>query len=360
MGATAYQFAHALYCAGYLTQALIAYTDGHDIPDSYVKTFPFMRIVARIARDYGPLRDATFDWVAARFLRSSDIFHGWSHQCLRLLRKAKAQGSLTFMERPNSHDLTQYRLVAEEFERWGYDGHEPVRAWGLKRGLEEFETVDFITVPSPFAYDSMIEQGIDEERVFLNPYGVDVNTFTPSLSPPDVFRVLFVGQVSLRKGVPYLLRAWRTLKLPNAELQFAGRITPDAEHVVAQFRDIENIEFLGHVTDMPRLYRQASIFAFPSIEEGSALVTYEAMAAGLPLIFTYNSGSVARDGVEGIEVPIRDVDALVEAIERLFEDSDLRQTLGAAGRMRAEEYTWEAAGRRLIRIYDDAMSRRDR
>ena len=357
IGSIAYQFVRAIHRAGYLERAIVGYGSRGELPQERVIMFPWMRLVARLARDNPPLRDATFDRVAARYVRPCDIFHGWSHQCLHSLRRAKALGAITFVERQNSHDQHQYALLKEEFERWGYRGHEPVRPWGMRRGLAEFVLADFITVPSPFAYESMIAAGIPEERLFLVPYGVDVQRFTPGTSPADVFRLLFVGQVSLRKGVPYLLQAWDRLRLTRAELWLAGRITPDARHVVAPYLDRPDIRFLGHVPDPAPLYRQASAFVLPSIEEGSALVTYEAMASGLPIIFTYNTGAVARDGVEGIEVPIRDVDALAAAIERLYRDEDARRAMGRAARRRAEAYTWEAAGERLLAAYQQALAR---
>jgi len=357
IGFIAYQFVRAIYRAGHLQRAIVAYATRHDLPPEKVVTFPWMRVVARLARDNAPIRDSAFDCCAAHFISPCDILHGWSHQCFRSLRRAKTLGAVTFVERQNSHDRTQYRLVKEEFERWGFQGYEPVRPWGMRRGLAELEIADFITVPSRFAYESMLAEGIPEERLFLIPYGVDVNRFTPGEPPVDTFRLLFVGQVSLRKGVPYLLQAWERLSLPRAELWLAGRVTPDAQQIVARYRDHPTIRFLGHVRDIPAIYRQASVFVLPSIEEGSALVTYEAMATALPLIFTYNSGAVARDGVEGIQIPVRDVDALAAAIDRLYRDPELRHEMGRAGRKRAEEYTWEAAGQRLLAAYREALRR---
>ena len=357
IGYTAYHFVRGIYRAGWLEKAIVGYEAQHDIPRERVRSFPWMRFVARLARDYAPLRDTIFDVVASRALPACDIFHGWSHQCLYSLQRAKKFGAITFVERPNSHDLYQDRLLREEYERWGYRPPRQMRSWGIRRGLAEYQIADFITVPSSFAYQSMLEEGIPEERLFLTPYGVDTERFYPGTPPRDVFRLLFVGQVSLRKGVPYLLQAWQRLGLPQAELWLVGRITPDARHVVAPYRHHPSVRFLGHVADVAPLYRQASVFVLPSIEEGSALVTYEAMASGLPLIFTPNTGAVARDGVEGIQVPIRDVDALAAAIERLYREPELRIELGRAGRKRVLDYTWEKAGERLLRAYTEARRR---
>ncbi len=356
IGSIAYQFVRYIHRAGFLEKAVVGYEAAHDIPRERVRSFPWMRVVARLARDYAPVRDTVFDLVATRAIPPCDIFHGWSHQCLYSLQRAKARGAITFVERPNSHDLYQDRLLREEYERWGYRPPRRMRAWGIRRGLKEYNLADYITVPSAFAYKSMVAEGIPEERLFLVPYGVDVKRFRPGTPPSLRFRLLFVGQVSLRKGVPYLLQAWEQLRLREAELWLVGRITPDARRVVAPYRDHPTIRFLGHVTDTPSVYQQASAFVLPSIEEGSALVVYEAMASGLPVIFTPHTGAVARDAIEGFEVPIRDVDALAASIERLYKDKTLRVEMGRAARERALEFTWEAAGHRLVEAYRRAIA----
>jgi glycosyltransferase involved in cell wall biosynthesis len=98
---------------------------------------------------------------------------------------------------------------------------------------------------------------------------------------------------------------------------------------------------------MPAYFQQADVFVFPSLYEGSALVIYEALASGLPVITTPNSGSVVRDGLEGYVVPIRDARALAEKIAQLYSDRALRKDMGARARRRAEEYPWSAYRRRL-------------
>ena len=362
IGNIAYYFARALHQAGFLKQAIVAYEGKHDIPKPYIRSFPWMRIVARLMRDNHPIRDTVFDKAASYTLSSADIFHGWSHQCLQSLQRAKDLGAITFVERQNSHDNFQYKLVQEEYNHWGFEKFQAVRPLGITRGLTEFELADFITVPSKFVYDSFITEGVDENKLFLVPYGVDIQKFYPSPEKRDnsIFRLLFVGQVGLRKGVPYLLKAWQQLNLPNAELWLAGRVVPSAEQIIIPYTQDLSIRFLGHVSDMQSLYHQVDTFVLPSIEEGSALVTYEAMACGLPLIYTFNTGAVARNGIEGIEIPIRDVTALAAAIETLYLDSSLRQELGKAGQKRAKQFTWQLAGEKLIDAYATALQRKER
>ena len=130
-----------------------------------------------------------------------------------------------------------------------------------------------------------------------------------------------------------------------------GRVLPEIKEVLKGYADLPGVRMMGFLGTPAAAYQQADIFVFPSIEEGSALVTYEAMACGLPVVTTPNAGSLVRDGVEGFIVPIRDPDALAERVERLRADARLRQEMGRAARMRAEEFTWEQHGQALIQYY---------
>jgi len=99
------------------------------------------------------------------------------------------------------------------------------------------------------------------------------------------------------------------------------------------------------------VFQQCDVFVFPSIKEGSALVTCEAMAAGLPVIATPNAGSVARDGEDGFLVPIRDMDTLCKRLEQLRRDQALRIRMSQSARRCAEQFTWRAYSDRLLDAY---------
>jgi glycosyltransferase involved in cell wall biosynthesis len=100
-------------------------------------------------------------------------------------------------------------------------------------------------------------------------------------------------------------------------------------------------------------YQNADFFVFPSLHEGSALVTYEALACGLPTITTRNAGSVVRDGREGYLVPIRSPEGLAAAMEALRQDQTSRRAMGIAARRRAQAFTWRASGDALARVLTD-------
>jgi glycosyltransferase involved in cell wall biosynthesis len=104
---------------------------------------------------------------------------------------------------------------------------------------------------------------------------------------------------------------------------------------------------------LSRYYSNSSVFVLPSLADSFALVVLEAMACGVPVIVTENTGSkeVFRDGVDGFVVPIRDVEAIKEKILFLYENRDVCQAMGEAARQRASEVTWDRLERRAVEIY---------
>jgi glycosyltransferase involved in cell wall biosynthesis len=168
--------------------------------------------------------------------------------------------------------------------------------------------------------------------------------------------VLFVGEVGLRKGVPYLLDALRALDEPrNIRAKLAGPVALSRRQLRRYGRWCE---FIGAVprSGILDLYRWADVLVLPSVCEGSATVTYEAMACGLPIITTPNSGSLVRDGIDGFIVPVRDAEALRSRISLLRHDQQLRVRMGAAARGQIGEISLEAYARRLLKALEISPS----
>ena len=154
------------------------------------------------------------------------------------------------------------------------------------------------------------------------------------------------------KGVQYLLSAWEKLKLgDDAELGLVGEVKRDIKGVLKRFSNLEGLKLWGFRRDIPHLMGKASVFVFPSLDEGSALVTYEAMAAGLPVVTTPNSGSLVRDSLDGYIVPIRDAQSLAERIEFYYKYPQRALEMGRNGRERIAAFSWERYGEELVKAY---------
>jgi glycosyltransferase involved in cell wall biosynthesis len=215
--------------------------------------------------------------------------------------------------------------------------------------------VDFYLCPSAAVQADLIQLWqIPPERTALVPYGLHPRWL--ELKPqPQPGRILFVGTADLRKGIHYLAMAAEELQRRGRryEIRVAGHVTDS----VRQQALCRHLTFLGRVPreHIHEEFQKADVFTLPSLAEGSAEVTYEALGAGLPLVVTAAAGSVARHGKEGLIIPERDPIALADALEHLVEDRNLRSQMAQAARVRAADYTWEAYGRRLMEALKDQM-----
>jgi alpha-maltose-1-phosphate synthase len=214
-------------------------------------------------------------------------------------------------------------------------------AWLHDRRRRDLELADRVLVPSEHIARAIIAGGTDEAKVRVIPYAADCRRFRPDPTkrPGENCTFLFAGGITQRKGIKYLLEAWRAIKRPGWRLQLLGPL-PYRTGPLEPYLD--EVELLGRVAhaEMPARMAEADVFVFPSLFEGSAVVTYEALACGLPSVVTPNAGSVVRDGVEGFLVGSGDVEALARRMEQLGSDPELRATFAIAARTRAEAFDW--------------------
>ncbi len=316
----------------------------------------------RLGLSPGPLarfigwRDEMFDrWVAARVRRVRPrIVVGHDSSSLLSFRAAREVGAVSVLNQVTGHIEAALQIFREEAQRAPEfaEGLTAPPGWIIERCRREALEADRVLVPSDYVRTTLVERGTAPERIAVLPYGVDTERFRPQpRGERRKFRMLFVGNLSQRKGLKYLLEAVRRLALPDAELVLVGRIVGNAA-ALAPYADL-----FRHVPHVPyhevhRLFADADLFVYPSLHEGSAFATYEALASGLPVIATPNTGSVVRDGLDGYLVPPRDVDALMAKIELLYLEPARRAAMGESARRRAEEFTWTAYRDRLLSLFD--------
>jgi glycosyltransferase involved in cell wall biosynthesis len=295
--------------------------------------------------------------VASRLRPGADIIIGWSSQCRVTVAAAKRLGMIAIVERGSTHIEWQHRELVNEAKLSGLDVEVPDPRT-IEQELAEYESADYIAVPSSFVARTFIAAGVPDSKLLINPYGVDLSLFSQAAVLPcrasatqPGLRVLHVGGVAPRKGVHYLLEA--VARVPHATLTLAGGISPGmGTHV----RKYDRVKAIGGVSGrhLPRWYLEADVFCLLSIEEGLPLVLLQAMAMGLPVIATPNTGAedLIQDGVDGFIVPPRDPEAVARRLQQLADAPELRCQMGARARVRvAEEFSWSDYGKRAGAIY---------
>jgi glycosyltransferase involved in cell wall biosynthesis len=303
-----------------------------------------------------------FDRHASRHIRKeSDIFVGLSGCSLYSLRQARWLGAKTVLERGSSHMLYQRKILEEEYERVGMR-KEVVHPKVVERELQEYQEADFISVPSQFVKETFLQQGISETKLIHVPYGVNLTHFYPIPKQDKLFRIIHCGALSLRKGMPYLLQAFYELQLRDAELWLIGSLADEVKPFLSRFGSPAVMlkgQFPEH--DLYKYMSQGSVFCLASIEEGLAMVQPIAMACGLPVICTTNTGGadIVREGQDGFIVPIRDVEALKEKILYCYENPDACAAMGESARKRVQTgFTWSDYGEKMIAAYHKLLGDR--
>lgn len=335
------------------------------IPGSKVETILsheiFIRTVRKLKKhDLQFPLNVRFDRIAAeRIPEDTRLLVAWSGMALKSLDAAKRLGATTVVERGSTHIAYQDRLLREECELTGARAGFPDPRT-IDQELQEYEKADYIGIPSSFVYKSFIDSGIAAEKLLLAPFGVDPNQFRPLPKEDSIFRVIHCGSLTIRKGIHYLLQAFHELKLKNAELWLIGAASPETMPYFERYGG-SNVISRGtfRQSELYKQYSQGSVLCAASIEDGLAMVVPQAMACGLPVVCTPNTGApgLVRDAVDGFVVPIRDVGALKEKLSYLYSRPEEALAMGISARQRIlDGYTWNHYGDRLADQYSRILA----
>ncbi|SRR5579883_1339221 len=268
-------------------------------------------------------------------LGDANTIYGFNSACLELFEYAKARGIRCILDQTLADYSLVHKLLLEEEQHWQGWSLTPFTVSSadlelMEREHQEQDLADGIICGSSFVRDSLITRGVDANKIDVVPLGrlkdEKLIQHQPFIQTPkqrgDGLRILFVGLVGLRKGIPYLLEALRQIK---GEIPFTCKVVGPLEikpERVTEYSDV--CDFLGRIprSQVKDLYSWADVFVLPSICEGSAMVTYEALGLGVPIITTYNSGSIVRDGIDGFILPIRQIGAIADKLLKIYATSN--------------------------------------
>ena len=213
----------------------------------------------------------------------------------------------------------------------------------MERLSAEWDMADIVLVNSEWSRNALVAQGVPEQKLIVVPLAYELQE-----TPKRIFskkksklQVLWLGSVNLRKGIPYLIEAAKILK--NAEIEFT--IAGSLQISVSAIDNLpQNVNFIGCVpkVDISKYYYQADVFILPTLSDGFAITQLEAMAHGLPVVTTPNCGSVVTDGVDGYITPIRDSDAIADALLKIVNDREKLRAMSEAARAKSRQFSLNA------------------
>jgi glycosyltransferase involved in cell wall biosynthesis len=329
------------------------------VPPSSLSTLIGRIPLVRRLRDWQTFcSDRHFDSYVAAHLKPVNIFQGATGQCNASLAKARELGCRTALDVVNTHIDDFAGHMERECARFGI--RPTIHAWQKARIRSEYGRADLIRVMSRVAQRTFLARGFDPERVIVATPPMNCDHFPQAQFNGARFRISYVGLIEPWKGFHYLIEAFNSLSVPDAELVFWGG--PGSRSVsrylavqmqanpAIRIRAVE-VRKLGY----GEVYAKSSVLVHPSLSDGFGYVVAEAMASGIPVIVTENTGAadLVSDGHNGFIVPLRDVESLRDRLSFLANNPAKLRQMGSAARETARRLTPAA----FMRDYVAALQR---
>jgi glycosyltransferase involved in cell wall biosynthesis len=293
-------------------------------------------------------QDTGFDRAVGRHLEPCDFIHAMPGQALHTFRAAKKLGVRTVLNHATGPVREWVKIMRPEYERVELKLEDvcPYDAAYFAREDEEYALADFHCAASTIVRDQLVRMGIPRPRVWVVPYGADtgapVFVRQQSEASPPTFRILFAGQIGLRKGLKTLLSALALAGQPEWRLDFIGARLPECATDLAAYKGATPLHFHGAQSQerLAEAMRQSSVLVLPSLEEGFGLVVPQALNCGCPCIVSDRVGGqdLVRHRDNGSVFPVHDAAALAE---------ELRWWAGHPRRT-TDNFTWTPGARTLI------------
>lgn len=216
---------------------------------------------------------------------------------------------------------------------------------------------DFIIVPSPFVADEVENISGRSNNTIIIPFGVDLPNLSADISKSNDCNnrfkkgvdFCFAGVINYRKGVDTLLEAWDCEEFKNDTLHLCGRLTPEISRLL-KAKNFNNIITPGFI-DTKSYFTECDVYVFPSLLEGSSKSIYEAMASRMPIITTYESGSIVKDGVDGYVIPHSDAEILRKKMIYLKMNKVKLKLFGDNAYKSVTSYSWKHYSNNFFSIF---------
>ena len=214
------------------------------------------------------------------------------------------------------------------------------------------QLADLIIAPSDFvSYVLEDFYHIPKQKIIIIPFGSEVGKNSYKVLNKTGIDFCFAGSINTRKGISILLNAWNDSVFKDDRLHLCGRLFPEMRDKIKESCG-GKIILPGFVNTL-EYFRNCDAYVFPSLLEGSSKSVYEALSAGLPVITTFNSGSIVRDKQDGFIIPIADPEALKDAMLKLKDSPELRARLGDSGRNFVKKFTWQKYASNIVDLYEN-------
>ena len=294
-----------------------------------------------------------------------DFAYLWPGISLSTYQSIKKRGHQIIFEGVNSPAGNIKQILDVEYDSLNLPAAHGIGQQQIDEELARIALSDYVYSCNPTMRANFEDIGVPKSNIINTSYGLSASAILSddhlklqNRSQPATF--LFVGSIGVRKGAHLLLDYWVKSHL-NAKLILVGTIEDALKPLVNQYLGDASIVHIPFTSDLVSLYKNADVFILPSLEEGSPLVTYLALGAGLPVIASpMGSGNIIADGVDGFVIEPHDENKWIDSMRLLSEDAALRQKLSQQSKQKAFNYTWDVVGADRLNSLLKAEERKDK
>ena len=300
--------------------------------------------------------DRLHDQWVAKFIKKwkPDLIIGYEKSALKSFYAADTVGAIKWLDLAQVHPNTIASLREQLPFFKSITGTDQLFATVSELKEKEYEQANKITCLSQFAANTLMEAGINSNKILINPLGFDESIFYEDVQKGKAQKMplhfIYTGIITKRKGVELLLETFAQLPNHLAKLTLIGP-AGDATATLNKFLENNNIFYQPYLNqqELANALRSADVFVFPSFLDSWAVVVLEAMASGLPVIVTNNAGAAQLVNVKnGIVVPVGNKEALLNAMFNFIQFPNLISVMGRSAAAIAKEHTWNKYASNLI------------
>lgn len=298
------------------------------------------------------------DFLISLFYNKKSILIGWSQISYYSLKKSRFP---SLLEHPMIHGEEWNALIREEYNMYNQGAVKDslFSKSMIRRMKKEYELATYINVLSSFAASSFLKHGIEASKIRITLPGIDTTFFSPAeKKSSSKFIILYAGRLQFLKGTHYLIEAYNRIATDQTELWLCGTIHHEIKPWLLKNSSVRHIP-LQSAEKLRALYQQADLFVLPSVQEAFGLVMLEAMACGIPVIASRNTGApdVIDHGQNGFLFDSGDITALAEYMNYLIKNPELTQRIGASARIAVEaNFTTMHYKKRFLKLFEQLVT----
>lgn len=343
-----------------------------ELPNSKLQSYLFHEILSliklrnrNIEVNYFQRNNLFQKKIPISILRNASLIIGFDTSSLILIEKSIKLKKPFILDVSIAHSIEKnivYYNLTKSFPSWAkFIELKDEKLIGIEQ--QEFLSATKLVVASNFTKQTLINQGIDAEKIYINPYGIDLENFRAKeqYNLTKKIKFIFIGLVDVRKGIPFLLSVLTQIDPTLIQLSLVGPISAPIKSIIETNYSSLPIKIFGKVphAEMSDLVKLNDVFVFPTYFEGFGLVILEAMASGLPVITTTASAGpdLIENGIEGFIIEPGDEIELKRVMNYFIDNPEQIEIMGKAARKKAEKYTWDSYGKRWEKIIIDVLHR---